>query len=126
MQWIRENLFLACLVGVLVVCFGAAFAVRSGQDAAFETEDMDPRSDTAFEIGQLGNSKPVNKEWLASAKGRLTRATKRGPQAVIDEVNRTFAEWDDGHYAWPDDWPRWQRAQDDAVTDMRHVDRRMR
>jgi len=67
----------------------------------------------------------LTKQQYASAKGRLTRAKKLGGQAVIDEVNRTFAEWDDGHYAWPDNWSLWQRAQDDAVTQMRHVDWRM-
>ena len=63
----------------------------------------------------------LTRQQYASAKGRLTRARKLGGQAVIDEVNRTFEAWDDGHYVWPDDWHRWQRAQDDAVTQMRNV-----
>lgn len=51
---------------------------------------------------------------FANAKRRLTVAKKKSPEAVIAEVDRTFAEWDAGNYAWPDDWARWQRAKDDA------------
>jgi hypothetical protein len=56
----------------------------------------------------------LTKQQFAQAKARLTRAIKKGPQAVIDEVNRTYREWDNGNFAYPDDWHRWERARDDA------------
>jgi hypothetical protein len=37
-------------------------------------------------------------------------ASKIVEAAVIKAVG----EWNDGHYAWPDDWYRWQRALDDS------------
>ena len=50
-----------------------------------------------------------------AAKARLTRAVNSGdPHKVVAEVTRTFAEWDAGDFAYPDDWHRWQRALDDA------------
>ena len=88
MQWIRENLFLACLAGVVVVCFGVAFTVRSGQDTAFETDDMDPRSDLAYEIGRLRDSKPVNKQWLDKAKKRLDRIRRQRNKVLKEAVGR--------------------------------------
>ena len=94
MQWIRENLFLACLTGVLVVCFGAAFTVRSGQDAAFRDEDMAPRDETAYNIGRLRNSKPVNKDWLAKAKGRLD-----GIRRQRDRIVKDAADWNRKNYS---------------------------
>ena len=47
-------------------------------------------------------------------KAALTRAKKKGPQAVIDAVNAAFAEWDEKFPAWPDDWRIWQNAKNDA------------
>jgi hypothetical protein len=50
-----------------------------------------------------------------AAKTRLTRAVNSGdPQRIIDTVDAHFCEWDDGDYAWPDDWARWERARLDA------------
>lgn len=55
-----------------------------------------------------------NKQFRA-AKSRLTRAVNSGdPHKVVAEVTRTFAEWNDGDYAYPDDWHRWERALRDA------------
>ena len=54
---------------------------------------------------------------------RLTMAYKQGPKAVIDCVERTFAEWNDGDYAWPDSWHDWNRAHDDALTELAHQER---
>ena len=48
-------------------------------------------------------------------KTRLTRAIRSGdPQKVINTVTDTFEAWDMEHYAYPDDWHRWERARDDA------------
>lgn len=55
----------------------------------------------------------------ANAKRRLTNAKKKGAEAVVEEVDRTFARWDALDYAWPDDWARWQRAKDDAELALR-------
>lgn len=56
----------------------------------------------------------LSKQQYSQAKARLTRAKKKGPRAVIAEVSATFNAWDDGGYAWPDDWSRWQIAAEDA------------
>ncbi len=40
--------------------------------------------------------------------------TKLAMEVVETEVIKTVGEWNDGHYAWPDDWARWQRALDDS------------
>lgn len=48
-------------------------------------------------------------------KSALTRAINSGKSSMIEfTVRKTVAEWNDGHYAWPDDWARWQRALDDS------------
>jgi hypothetical protein len=58
----------------------------------------------------------LTKKQLTAAKSRLTRAINSGdPQKVIGVVDDTFAEWDDGDYAYPDDWHRWERARSDAA-----------
>jgi hypothetical protein len=55
-----------------------------------------------------------------AAKSRLTRAVNSGdPAKVIAEVDRTYAEWNDGDYAYPDDWHRWERALTDAEWKLR-------
>ena len=46
---------------------------------------------------------------------------RKALQAVIDEVNRTFKEWQDGNYAFPDDWHRWNIARSDAEIELRFV-----
>lgn len=46
-------------------------------------------------------------------KGALTRAERKGPEAVIAEVERTIVEWDEVG-PWPDNWSRWARAKQDA------------
>lgn len=59
----------------------------------------------------------LTKQQYANAKRALTRIVNQGDQkAIIDHVDSVFEAWDDGGYAWPDDWTRWQRARDDAVT----------
>jgi hypothetical protein len=60
-------------------------------------------------------TKYLTRAQFSAAKSRLTRAVNSGdPQKVIGEVNETFAEWDAGGFAWPDDWSRWERARYDA------------
>lgn len=67
----------------------------------------------------------------AQQKAGLTRAAKRGYNAVLAECTRTVQEWNsqewaDAHRvrrgAWPDDWARWQRALDDAFFAARRED----
>lgn len=64
----------------------------------------------------------LTRKQFSQAKSRLTRATNVAEKSntvaawrkVIAVVDETYAEWDAGHYAWPDDWHRWERARDDA------------
>jgi hypothetical protein len=48
----------------------------------------------------------------AAQKGALTRALKKGRDAVVVECRKVVKEWGD---VWPDDWSRWQRALDDVA-----------
>ena len=50
-------------------------------------------------------------------KAALTRAQKKGASFVLEEVHRAKQEWDSSY--WPDDWHRWQRAEDDALMDLK-------
>lgn len=52
-------------------------------------------------------------------KAALTRATKKGPQAVIAACDAAFAGFETG--MWPDDWSMWQRAKDDATFELRRA-----
>jgi hypothetical protein len=57
----------------------------------------------------------LSKGQFRAAKARLTRAINSGnPHTVKEVVAETFAEWDRGNYAYPDDWHRWERASQDA------------
>jgi hypothetical protein len=50
-----------------------------------------------------------------AAKARLTRAVNSGDtRRIIDTVEAQFAAWDEGNFAFPDDWHRWERAAFDA------------
>lgn len=42
----------------------------------------------------------------------LTRAKKKGPEAVLKSVEAAYADLDNG--IWPDNWHLWQRAEMDA------------
>lgn len=66
----------------------------------------------------------LTKTQLSSARRRLTLAKKKGPQAVIDEVTRTFAAWDAANAAYPDSWHDWQCAHNDAVWATKRFDGR--
>ena len=94
MQWIRENLFLACLVGVLVACFGVAYTARSDQDTKFNIEDMKPRAALAMRIRRLESSQPVNKEWLKKAWSRLDRIRR-----LRETIVREAEEWNKKNYS---------------------------
>lgn len=62
----------------------------------------------------------ITTKQFRAAKSRLTRAINSGdPHKVVAEVTATFQEWDDGDYAYPDDWARWERALRDAETAIR-------
>lgn len=57
----------------------------------------------------------LTKAQYRAAKSRLTRAVNSGdPRKVIAVVEETFAEWDAGYFAYPDDWHRWEMARYDA------------
>lgn len=65
--------------------------------------------------GDMTTTKYLTKAQFSAAKSRLTRAVNSGdPARIIAEVDRTFAEWDAGDFAYPDDWMRWNRAKQDA------------
>lgn len=58
----------------------------------------------------------LTKAQFSAAKARLTRAlNSKDPQRVLDTVAAEYATWDEGDYAYPDDWHRWERAKDDAL-----------
>lgn len=58
----------------------------------------------------------LSKGQYRAAKSRLTRAiNSKDPLRVIDTVRAQFTEWDEGNYAYPDDWSRWYRAAEDAT-----------
>jgi hypothetical protein len=62
----------------------------------------------------------LTKAQYSAAKSRLTRAVRSGNrQRVLDVVAETFAEWDAGDFAYPDDWHRWERARLDAEMALR-------
>lgn len=52
-------------------------------------------------------------------KAALTRAQKKGPEAVIQEVYKFFEDFNNAALPLPDDWYRWQRAADDAEMEIR-------
>jgi len=57
----------------------------------------------------------LTKAQYTRQKAALTRAVNSGDAAKVEaQVIKTVGEWNDGHYAWPDDWHRWQRALDDS------------
>lgn len=58
-------------------------------------------------------SRYVTEQEYSQAKRRLTIALKKGPKAVLDEVERTLlGDWREK--AWPDDWHRWNIAVSDV------------
>ena len=63
------------------------------------------------------NTKYLTKAQYRAAKSRLTKAIRSGDnQRVIDTVNAQYREWQEGNYAYPDDWHRWEIARLDART----------
>lgn len=49
---------------------------------------------------------------LPKLKAALTRAQKKGPEAVLAEVTRAFERFE--VIGYPDCWSMWERAKDDA------------
>ncbi|MBT3199898.1 MAG: hypothetical protein HN350_08270 [Phycisphaerales bacterium] len=94
MQWIRENLFLSCLAGVLLISVGVAYAVRSGQDGAFKTKDMGPRAMLAQRLRILRSGPPVNKDWIDKATQRLEKIKKQRDRIVKDA-----SDWNRRNYS---------------------------
>jgi hypothetical protein len=54
---------------------------------------------------------------LKSLKAALTRAKKKGPDAVVAEANRAMGIFEAKGY--PDCWSDWERAKDDAEFEKR-------
>ncbi len=54
-------------------------------------------------------------------KAALTRARKKGPQAVIDAVNAAYAEWNALDIPFPDGWRLWENAKRDAELELRRA-----
>lgn len=59
---------------------------------------------------------------IRAQKGALTRARKRGPEAVILEVAKAFRRWDEPDIYWPDAWHTWSIAYSDAMFELRGRD----
>lgn len=51
-------------------------------------------------------------------KGALTRAKKKGPEAVLKCVELAYADFDKG--LWPDNWHLWEIAKSDAEMEKRY------
>jgi hypothetical protein len=54
-------------------------------------------------------------------KAALTRARKKGPEAVIEAVDRFYAEFDREGWPLPDQWHTWRVAKDDAIYELRRA-----
>lgn len=67
-------------------------------------------SQATFTRQKAALTRAVNKSKRLAETGE----TKLAMQVVEREVIKTVGEWNDGGYAWPDDWARWQRALDDS------------
>lgn len=48
-------------------------------------------------------------------RAALTRAKKKGRDAVIVACRNAVREWNQPGMFWPDDWSAWQRALDDVL-----------
>jgi hypothetical protein len=48
-------------------------------------------------------------------KAALTRAKKKGPEAVLEACERFFLDFDDNDLPLPDAWYTWERARYDAT-----------
>ncbi len=51
-------------------------------------------------------------------KAALTRAKKKGPEAVLAAVGAAFAEFDQPGNIWPDCWHTWNIARRDALGEL--------
>ncbi len=59
------------------------------------------------------------KREMPALKAALTRAKKKGPEAVLAEVERAFAAFDSWG-CWPDSWHTWNIAKSDAELALRY------
>jgi hypothetical protein len=63
----------------------------------------------------MTTTKYLTKSQYSGAKARLTRVVNSGDhQKVIETVEAQYRAWDEGDFAYPDDWHRWERARSDA------------
>lgn len=54
-------------------------------------------------------------------KGALTRAKKKGPEAIIKVCDAFFEDFEDNDLPLPDRWHIWQRAKEDAENNLRRA-----
>lgn len=58
---------------------------------------------------------------IPKLKAALTRAKKKGPDAVIAAVDHAFDRFD-SIGCWPDSWHTWNIAKQDALLELRRRD----
>lgn len=58
------------------------------------------------------------KKEMPKLKAALTRAKKKGPEAVIAAVDHAFDRFN-AWGAWPDGWQAWSNARADAELELR-------
>lgn len=90
----------------------AALGVGIGAALSVEKKPGDHGVDGA-------NWSPDLQKAYQAQKAALTRAKKAGPQAVIKAVDAFFAFYEAQQVPAPDDWARWERAKDDAQSEIR-------
>lgn len=91
MQWIRDNRFLACLIGIVIVVGGVMAAVGVIQNKGF-SEDMKPRQDLARRLRGLGEVS-LSPEMLARKKQQL-----EAKRQTRDRVLRDSVAWNQKDY----------------------------
>jgi hypothetical protein len=57
------------------------------------------------------------KAMVTRHKAALTRAKKKGPEAVITACKDAYEDFDNG--LWPDSWHTWKIAEEDALMEIR-------
>jgi len=91
MQWIRNNLFLAWLIGIVIVVGGVMAAVGVFQNRGF-SEDMKPRQDLARRLRGLGEVS-LSPEMLEMKKEQLEAIRQ-----TRDRVLRDSVAWNQKNY----------------------------
>lgn len=61
----------------------------------------------------------LTQQEFSGLKSRLTRAKKKGPEAVVAAVEHAVKVFDEK--GWPDNWPTWGVALRDAAFTLRRA-----